>query len=82
MPIPQRIRDFDGEVRTGLSGTEEALRCLSCGVCNQCDTCREVCPEGVVARVGDVYEFNYEYCKGCGVCAAECPRNVIYMSAL
>ena len=26
--------------------------------------------------------FDYSYCKGCGVCVAECPRNVIFMSHL
>jgi Pyruvate/2-oxoacid:ferredoxin oxidoreductase delta subunit len=29
---------------------------------------------------GDKYSFDYEFCKGCGVCAAQCPRGVIFMS--
>ena len=38
--------------------------------------------EGVLKRVGQRLEFDYAYCKGCGVCVAECPRNVIFMSHL
>ena len=77
----QRRSTFD-EVHMGLGGTAEALRCLSCGVCNECDHCVTFCPEGMLKRVGHSLEFDYAYCKGCGICAAECPRNVIVMSHL
>lgn len=60
----------------------EAQRCFSCGVCNECDACRNSCPEGILTRDGDGYRFNYDYCKGCGVCAAQCPRGVIFMTDL
>lgn len=77
----ERIHSFE-EVHQGLSGTEEAKRCLSCGVCNECDRCVTYCPEGVLSRVGHKFVFDYAYCKGCGICASECPRNVIFMSHL
>jgi ferredoxin len=70
------------EVHVGLADPSEAQRCLSCGVCNECDKCVTYCPEGVLKRVGHEFVFDYTSCKGCGVCAAECPRNVIYMNAL
>ena len=38
------------------------------------------CPEGVVMRDGDGYRVEYLYCAGCGTCATECPRGVIYMA--
>lgn len=60
----------------------EAQRCFSCGVCNDCDRCRQWCPEGILTRNGDGYRFNYDYCKGCGVCASQCPRGVIRMNEL
>lgn len=81
LPVTQRCSTFD-EVHMGLETTEEAARCLSCGVCNECDHCVTYCPEGMLKRVGHRFEFDYSYCKGCGVCAAECPRNVIIMSHL
>jgi len=69
------------EVHQGLDGIEEAKRCLSCGVCNACDRCVTYCPDGVLKRDGDRVVFDYDYCKGCGVCVSECSRAVIYMKA-
>jgi NADPH-dependent glutamate synthase beta subunit-like oxidoreductase len=79
--VTERRSTFN-EVHMGLEDTAEAARCLSCGVCNECDFCCTYCPEGVLKRVGHRLEFDYSYCKGCGVCVAECPRNVIFMSHL
>ena len=70
------------EVHLGLADPSEAKRCLSCGVCNECDLCLTFCPEGVLKRVGHEFVFDYSFCKGCGVCVTECPRNVIFMSHL
>ena len=81
LSVTERRSTFD-EVHMGLEDTAEAARCLSCGVCNECDFCCTYCPEGVLKRVGHRLEFDYAYCKGCGVCVAECPRNVIFMSHL
>ena len=78
LPFASRKGSFT-EVRHGLESAEEAQRCLSCGVCNACDRCVTYCPDGVLQREGDELVFNYEYCKGCGVCVAECSRAVIYM---
>ncbi|MCP3902934.1 MAG: hypothetical protein GY715_04795, partial [Planctomycetes bacterium] len=81
--VPARDRRLTyEEVHTGLTDTSEAARCLSCGICNECDRCVTYCPDGVIKRVGHEFIFDYEYCKGCGVCAAECPRQIIFMSRL
>jgi NADPH-dependent glutamate synthase beta subunit-like oxidoreductase len=81
LEVVERRSTFD-EVHMGLDDTAEAGRCLSCGVCNECDYCSTYCPEGVLKRVGHRLVFDYSYCKGCGVCVAECPRNVIFMTHL
>ena len=59
----------------------EARRCLSCGNCFECDNCYAVCPDNAVLKLGpgNRYEINYEYCKGCGLCAEECPCGAIEM---
>jgi len=81
LPPWGRTWNFD-EIHMGLEDTEEAKRCLSCGVCNECDRCVTFCPEGVLKRVGSDFVFDYSFCKGCAVCATECPRNVIFMSQI
>jgi 2-oxoacid:acceptor oxidoreductase delta subunit (pyruvate/2-ketoisovalerate family) len=59
----------------------EARRCLSCGNCFECDNCFGVCPDNAVIKFGESakYEFNYDFCKGCGICARECPCGAIDM---
>ncbi|MCL2656486.1 MAG: NAD(P)-binding protein [Betaproteobacteria bacterium] len=59
----------------------EARRCLSCGNCFECDNCYGVCPDNAVIKLGPGkrFRFNYDYCKGCGICAAECPCGAIKM---
>lgn len=79
--MDQRLTTFD-EIHSGLEDAAEARRCLSCGVCNECDICVTYCPEGVLKRVGHQLVFDYAYCKGCGICVTECPRNVVFMSHL
>jgi len=79
--MERRHSTFD-EIHLGARDPSEARRCLSCGVCNECDECVTYCPEGVLKRVGHELVFDYAYCKGCGICVTECPRNVIFMSQL
>jgi len=57
----------------------EARRCLSCGNCFECDNCYGVCPDNAVIKLGPGkrYQFNYDYCKGCGLCITECPCGAI-----
>ncbi len=83
LDIIRRQSTFD-EVQGGLdegNAQFEARRCLSCGNCFECDNCYGVCPDNAVIKLGPGkrFEFNYEYCKGCGVCASECPCGAIKM---
>ena len=70
--------NFD-EVNLGLTGPQEAERCFSCGHCTNCDTCLISCPDGVIFRTETGYRIDGEYCKGCGMCVAECPRSGMEM---
>ncbi|MDD7384180.1 MAG: NAD(P)-binding protein [Actinomycetaceae bacterium] len=78
-----RRRDTFDEVVRGLdedSAVFEARRCMSCGNCFGCDNCFAVCPDNAVIKIEPgTYEFNYDYCKGCGVCYQECPCGCIQM---
>ncbi|OHC64587.1 MAG: glutamate synthase [Rhodocyclales bacterium GWA2_65_20] len=85
LDIIRRQSTFE-EVLGGLDESNalfEARRCLSCGNCFECDNCYGVCPDNAVVKLGPGkrFKFNYDYCKGCGVCAAECPCGAIGMVA-
>jgi NADPH-dependent glutamate synthase beta subunit-like oxidoreductase/Pyruvate/2-oxoacid:ferredoxin oxidoreductase gamma subunit/Pyruvate/2-oxoacid:ferredoxin oxidoreductase delta subunit len=80
LPVRSRLSGFQ-EVSSGLSNYSEAGRCFSCGHCTRCDTCLTFCPEGIIVRQGEEYAIDGEYCKGCGICAWECPRNAMQMTA-
>lgn len=83
LDLARRTSSFD-EVQGGLSADNalfEARRCLSCGNCFECDNCYGVCPDNAVLKLGQGkrFEFKLDYCKGCGICAAECPCGAIDM---
>jgi 2-oxoacid:acceptor oxidoreductase delta subunit (pyruvate/2-ketoisovalerate family) len=85
-PELERVRrqtNFE-EVVGGLNERNalfEARRCLSCGNCFECDNCFGVCPDNAVIKLGPMqrYEFDYDFCKGCGICVKECPCGAIEM---
>jgi len=90
---PQKVQDHLSGLRrqTGFEEVEkglneenalfEARRCLSCGNCFECDNCYGVCPDNAVIKLGpgNRFKFNYDYCKGCGICVEECPCGAIVM---
>ena len=48
--------------------------------CIRCLLCWVYCPEPAVVRgEDDRVEVDYDYCKGCGICANECPVKAITM---
>jgi NADPH-dependent glutamate synthase beta subunit-like oxidoreductase len=83
LDLARRTSSFD-EVQGGLTAENalfEARRCLSCGNCFECDNCFGVCPDNAVLKVeaADGYAIDLDYCKGCGICVAECPCGAIEM---
>ncbi len=86
--LPVAERRGDREVMGGVADDAvpgEAARCLSCGNCMACDNCFTLCPDNAVLKTreaaadGSHYVFDYDYCKGCGLCARECPVGYIRM---
>jgi len=84
LELARRQSTFD-EIVGGLdeeTALFEARRCLSCGNCFSCDNCYGVCPDNAVIKLGapgERYAIDYDYCKGCGLCAVECPCGAIQM---
>lgn len=85
LDLVRRRSTFD-EVAGGLTAENalfEARRCLSCGSCFGCDNCYGVCPDNAVIKLDPggsyAYEIDLDFCKGCGLCAQECPCGAIQM---
>ncbi|HEX5364545.1 MAG TPA: NAD(P)-binding protein [Gallionella sp.] len=64
----------------------EAKRCMSCGMCFECDNCVVYCPQTAVSRVkkseatlGRYVQTDYDKCIGCHICADVCPTGYIQM---
>ena len=82
--VPKADRAGAAEVYGSLSVEQalgEAGRCLSCGMCDYCDNCYLFCPDSSVVKQesDEARAIDYEYCKGCGICANECPVGIIEM---
>jgi heterodisulfide reductase subunit A2 len=82
-PAPERRPRTFEERSGGLDPTQmngEISRCFKCGTCIHCDLCFLLCPDVSIRKIGgEGYRVNPDYCKGCGQCAATCPRQVIEM---
>ena len=64
----------------------EAERCMSCGLCIECDNCVIYCPQDAVFRhkkgersVGRYVDTDYFKCIGCHICKDVCPTGYIHM---
>ena len=83
------IGHFEERMR-GLSQEEaqaEANRCMSCGMCFECDNCVVFCPQDAVYRVpknertlGRYVATDYKRCIGCHICSDVCPTGYIDMA--
>jgi 2-oxoacid:acceptor oxidoreductase delta subunit (pyruvate/2-ketoisovalerate family) len=62
----------DWKTYTPIRDPEKCTRCLLCVL---------FCPDGAIhwqKEKGDI-EFDLNFCKGCGICANECPTKAIVM---
>jgi NADPH-dependent glutamate synthase beta subunit-like oxidoreductase len=74
------------ETLTAESARAEADRCMSCGMCFECDNCVIYCPQDAIFRVkkdqrtlGRYVDTDYTKCIGCHICADVCPAGYIEM---
>ncbi|MCP4472116.1 MAG: NAD(P)-binding protein [Gammaproteobacteria bacterium] len=83
------LGDFDEKSKclSEQEAVEEAGRCMSCGMCFECDNCVIYCPQDAVYRVkkdsktmGRYVATDYARCIGCHICADVCPSGYIDMA--
>ncbi|MBL8348758.1 MAG: NAD(P)-binding protein [Burkholderiaceae bacterium] len=84
----QALNNFEERVLP-LTETEaigEAKRCMSCGLCFECDNCVVYCPQTAVFKVpksksttGRYVDTDYSKCIGCHICKDVCPTGYIQM---
>ena len=82
--IPVDERGMDTEIEEGLTSeevVEESKRCMSCGMCMDCETCWMYCTPSAFVRLpkGEHYKIKLEVCNGCKKCAEACPCGFIDM---
>lgn len=83
--LPPEVRkDTCEEVEQPFEASQaqrEASRCLSSITCTYCEVCQLICPDLCITRNPEtgLIEFDLTYCKGCGLCAAYCPKGAIDM---
>jgi len=68
----------------GLSEAEaiaEARRCMSCGMCMDCESCWMYCTPHCIEKLpkGEHYKLKLDSCNGCGKCSETCPCGFIEM---
>ncbi|MEO5339881.1 MAG: NAD(P)-binding protein [Magnetococcus sp. MYC-9] len=76
-----------GETLVALSREDaagESGRCMSCGMCFECNQCMLFCPQDAILRFrdspeGEVMFTEYDRCVGCHICAEVCPTGYIDM---
>lgn len=71
---------------TAEQAVAEARRCMSCGMCFECDNCVVYCPQKAVFKVqkaksttGRYVDTDYDRCIGCHICKDVCPTGYIQM---
>ena len=65
-----RYKTGDWRAFRPLVHKEKCVNCLLCWI---------YCPDSAIIRREKLIEVNYDYCKGCGICAHECPTKAIEM---
>ena len=67
-----------GNSVTYITGTWRTMRPVrDTEQCTQCLICWIMCPDAaIIVEDGKVVAFDYDHCKGCGICADQCPVNV------
>jgi pyruvate ferredoxin oxidoreductase delta subunit len=83
---PEHIRDYPtgtnypaGHLVDKNAGWRTFRPVIDKETCVNCLVCYLICPDGVIFKSEDKVDIDYDFCKGCGVCANECKVGAIKM---
>jgi len=85
---PHKLSDYPvatvyeaGHLVTKNAGWRTVRPVIDTDKCSGCFQCYMYCPDGAVFKEGKSVSVDYDFCKGCGICAKTCKLNVISMEA-
>ncbi len=78
---PEFYQGYSALKVSQTEASEEKGRCLSCGLCRDCEFCLNACPENAIERIVNennevIYISNEDRCIGCGICEGVCPCGI------
>lgn len=83
---PKKISDYPvgtcfeaGYLVTKNAGWRNIRPVINCDKCIGCLQCYMYCPDGVIRKEDGKVAVDYDFCKGCGVCAKVCKLGAITM---
>jgi pyruvate ferredoxin oxidoreductase delta subunit len=83
---PKHIREYPtgpcfeaGHLVSENASWRTELPVIDAARCKKCQRCYILCPEGTIIIENGRYSIDKSFCKGCGICAKECPFNAIAM---
>jgi pyruvate ferredoxin oxidoreductase delta subunit len=79
IPLGGHIKDVGSTDKLKTGGWRTFRPEIDNEKCIDCGNCWIYCPDAAVYKKNGEYGFNYDYCKGCGICANECPTEAIKM---
>lgn len=80
LPIGGLITEAGNSETYQTGGWRTFAPMLHMDKCIHCFICWVFCPDSsILTKDGKITGFDLEHCKGCGICANECPKNAIEM---
>jgi len=83
---PEHIKDYpkgpcfhSGHLVETNSGWRTYRPIIDLEKCINCLMCYLYCPDGTIFKKDGKVAVNYDFCKGCGICAKECKKDAISM---
>jgi pyruvate ferredoxin oxidoreductase delta subunit len=79
--VPENTSFEAGYLVTVNSGWRSIRPVINRAKCVGCEQCYLYCPDGVIAIKDGKAVIDYDFCKGCGICAKICRIGAIGMEA-